>query len=71
MYSPKAATQSGNSHGDGMEEAEALIIKPSRREREPSLFKVLYKTFGPYFFMSFLFKAFHDLLMFAGPEMLK
>uniref|UniRef100_A0A8D2LSH2 Multidrug resistance-associated protein 1 n=1 Tax=Varanus komodoensis TaxID=61221 RepID=A0A8D2LSH2_VARKO len=39
--------------------------------KEPSLFKVLYKTFGPYFFMSFLFKAFHDLMMFAGPEILK
>uniref|UniRef100_A0A8B9GD93 Multidrug resistance-associated protein 1 n=1 Tax=Amazona collaria TaxID=241587 RepID=A0A8B9GD93_9PSIT len=36
-----------------------------------SLFKVLYKTFGPYFLMSFLFKAAHDLLMFAGPEILK
>ncbi|KAJ7306005.1 hypothetical protein JRQ81_010371 [Phrynocephalus forsythii] len=71
MYSPKATTKAGGSNGDVMEEAEALIIQPPQREKEPSLFKVLYKTFGPYFFMSFLFKAFHDLLMFAGPEILK
>uniref|UniRef100_A0A8C3D2D7 Multidrug resistance-associated protein 1 n=1 Tax=Cairina moschata TaxID=8855 RepID=A0A8C3D2D7_CAIMO len=51
--------------------AEALIIKPSQKNYEASLFKVLYKTFGPYFLMSFLFKAAHDLLMFTGPEILK
>ncbi|KAM5199043.1 multidrug resistance-associated protein 1 isoform 3-T3 [Hipposideros larvatus] len=56
---------------DVNEEAEALIVKPSRKERDPSLFKVLYKTFGPYFLMSFLFKAVHDLMMFTGPEILK
>ncbi|XP_038618605.1 multidrug resistance-associated protein 1 isoform X2 [Tachyglossus aculeatus] len=59
------------SKGDVNEEAEALIVKPSKRDKEPSLFKVLYKTFGPYFLMSFLFKALHDLMMFAGPEILK
>uniref|UniRef100_A0A8C6A9N2 Multidrug resistance-associated protein 1 n=1 Tax=Marmota marmota marmota TaxID=9994 RepID=A0A8C6A9N2_MARMA len=53
------------------EEAEALIVKSPQKERAPSLFKVLYKTFGPYFLMSFLFKAIHDLMMFAGPEILK
>uniref|UniRef100_A0A8D2LTB3 Multidrug resistance-associated protein 1 n=1 Tax=Varanus komodoensis TaxID=61221 RepID=A0A8D2LTB3_VARKO len=47
------------------------LRKTRSRDKEPSLFKVLYKTFGPYFFMSFLFKAFHDLMMFAGPEILK
>ncbi|XP_006892781.1 PREDICTED: multidrug resistance-associated protein 1 [Elephantulus edwardii] len=56
---------------DVNEEAEALIVKSPQKEREPSLFKVLYKTFGPYFLMSFLFKALHDLMMFAGPEILK
>uniref|UniRef100_A0A8B9G5G3 Multidrug resistance-associated protein 1 n=1 Tax=Amazona collaria TaxID=241587 RepID=A0A8B9G5G3_9PSIT len=60
-----------DSNGDVTEEAEALIIKPSQKSSEASLFKVLYKTFGPYFLMSFLFKAAHDLLMFAGPEILK
>ncbi|XP_037669576.1 multidrug resistance-associated protein 1 isoform X2 [Choloepus didactylus] len=61
----------GGSKVDVNEEAEALIVKTPQKERDPSLFKVLYKTFGPYFLMSFLFKALHDLMMFAGPEILK
>lgn len=65
-YSPKKSASS-----DGAEEAEALILGPPSRAREPSLSRVLYKTFGPYFLMSFLFKAFHDLMMFTGPELLK
>ncbi|NXY52739.1 MRP1 protein, partial [Callaeas wilsoni] len=71
LYAPKKQQKSGDSNGDVTEEVEALIIKPSQKSSEASLFKVLYKTFGPYFFMSFLFKAAHDLLMFAGPEILK
>uniref|UniRef100_A0A8C4VBS7 Multidrug resistance-associated protein 1 n=2 Tax=Falco tinnunculus TaxID=100819 RepID=A0A8C4VBS7_FALTI len=71
LYSPKKQQKSSDSNGDVTEEAEALIIKPSQKSSEASLFKVLYKTFGPYFLMSFLFKAAHDLLMFAGPEILK
>ncbi|XP_075021177.1 multidrug resistance-associated protein 1 isoform X6 [Calonectris borealis] len=71
LYSPKKQQKSSDSNGDATEEAEALIIKPSQKSSEASLFKVLYKTFGPYFLMSFLFKAAHDLLMFAGPEILK
>ncbi|XP_051024187.1 LOW QUALITY PROTEIN: multidrug resistance-associated protein 1 [Acomys russatus] len=63
---PKAS-----SHLDVNEEVEALIVKSPQKDRDPSLFKVLYKTFGPYFLMSFLFKALHDLMMFAGPEILK
>ncbi|NWT03499.1 MRP1 protein, partial [Mionectes macconnelli] len=71
LYAPKKQQKSSDSNGDVTEEAEALIIKPSQKSSEASLFKVLYKTFGPYFLMSFLFKAIHDLLMFAGPEILK
>ncbi|NXT66261.1 MRP1 protein, partial [Chaetops frenatus] len=71
LYAPKKQQKSGDSNGDVTEEVEALIIKPSQKSSEASLFKVLYKTFGPYFLMSFLFKAIHDLLMFAGPEILK
>ncbi|NXS33066.1 MRP1 protein, partial [Pomatostomus ruficeps] len=71
LYAPKKQQKSGDSNGDVTEEVEALIIKPSQKSSEASLFKVLYKTFGPYFLMSFLFKAVHDLLMFAGPEILK
>ncbi|KAM5227272.1 multidrug resistance-associated protein 1 isoform 2-T2 [Ctenodactylus gundi] len=69
--SKDAAKPKGNSKVDVNEEAEALIVKSPQKERDPSLFKVLYKTFGPYFLMSFLFKALHDLMMFAGPEILK
>ncbi|KAM4765357.1 multidrug resistance-associated protein 1 isoform 3-T3 [Cyanocitta cristata] len=71
LYVPKKQQKSGDSNGDVTEEVEALIIKPSQKSSEASLFKVLYKTFGPYFLMSFLFKAAHDLLMFSGPEILK
>uniref|UniRef100_A0A8D1LJY0 Multidrug resistance-associated protein 1 n=1 Tax=Sus scrofa TaxID=9823 RepID=A0A8D1LJY0_PIG len=72
VYSSKdPAKPKGGSKVDVNEEAEALIVKSPQKERDPSLFKVLYKTFGPYFLMSFLFKALHDLMMFAGPEILK
>ncbi|XP_069503215.1 multidrug resistance-associated protein 1 isoform X1 [Ambystoma mexicanum] len=70
VYSPKKDKKS-NSNSDVTEEAEALILRPPQKVVEPSLFKVLYKTFGPYFLMSFLFKAIHDIMMFAGPEILK
>uniref|UniRef100_A0A8C8VR12 Multidrug resistance-associated protein 1 n=1 Tax=Pelusios castaneus TaxID=367368 RepID=A0A8C8VR12_9SAUR len=70
-WAKECQIQSSNSNGEVAEEVEALIIKPSQRTAEPSLFKVLYKTFGPYFLMSFLFKASHDLMMFSGPEILK
>ncbi|XP_058142363.1 multidrug resistance-associated protein 1 isoform X1 [Dasypus novemcinctus] len=65
------AKPKGGSKVDVNEEVEALIVRSPQKERDPSLFKVLYKTFGPYFLMSFLFKALHDLMMFAGPELLK
>ncbi|XP_064218526.1 multidrug resistance-associated protein 1 isoform X3 [Aotus nancymaae] len=72
VYSSKdPAKPKGSSKVDVNEEVEALIVKSPQKEWNPSLFKVLYKTFGPYFLMSFFFKAIHDLLMFAGPEILK
>lgn len=71
LYSPKKPARGSGSSSDVAEEAEALILGPPTRNRAPSLFRVLYKTFGPYFLMSFLFKAFHDLMMFTGPELLK
>lgn len=76
MYSSKdpskdAAKPKGGSKVDVNEEAEALIVRGPQKTREPSLFKVLHKTFGPYFLMSFLYKALHDLMMFIGPEILR
>uniref|UniRef100_U3CT39 Multidrug resistance-associated protein 1 n=1 Tax=Callithrix jacchus TaxID=9483 RepID=U3CT39_CALJA len=72
VYSSKdPAKPKGSSKVDVNEEVEALIVRSPQKEWNPSLFKVLYKTFGPYFLMSFFFKALHDLMMFAGPEILK
>ncbi|XP_029433021.1 multidrug resistance-associated protein 1-like isoform X2 [Rhinatrema bivittatum] len=71
VYSPKKHVKSNSPNHEPVEEAEALIVKQPHKDVDPSLFKVLYKTFGPYFLMSFLFKAIHDILMFAGPEILK
>lgn len=73
MYAPpKDPTKpKGSSQLDVNEEVEALIVKSSHKDWDPSLFKVLYKIFGPYFLMSFLYKALHDLMMFAGPEILE
>ncbi|XP_018091823.1 multidrug resistance-associated protein 1 isoform X2 [Xenopus laevis] len=70
VYSPKKQA-SVNSKEDVREEAEALIVKPAPKEVEPSLLKSLYKTFGPYFFISCFFKIFHDVLMFSGPQILQ
>lgn len=70
-YVAKKPAKGSGSSSEVAEEAEALILGPPTSSREPSLSRVLYKTFGPYFLMSFLFKAFHDLMMFSGPELLK
>ncbi|XP_073399008.1 multidrug resistance-associated protein 1 [Dendrobates tinctorius] len=70
MYSPKKPTKQPEP-GEETEEAEALIVKATTKDVKSSLFKALYKTFGPYFFMSFFFKFIHDVLMFTGPGLLK
>ncbi|KAG8432958.1 hypothetical protein GDO86_017284 [Hymenochirus boettgeri] len=71
MYSPKKQDKKPSSHEDVREEAEALIVKPAPKQVEPSLMKALYKTFGPYFFISSFFKIVHDVLMFSGPKILQ
>ncbi|XP_056392341.1 multidrug resistance-associated protein 1 isoform X2 [Hyla sarda] len=71
VYSPKKQTKQPEPGDETVEEAEALIVKPTTKDAESSLFKALYKTFGPYFFMSCFFKFIHDLLMFTGPGLLK
>ncbi|XP_075422205.1 multidrug resistance-associated protein 1-like isoform X2 [Ascaphus truei] len=71
FYSPKKETKPNHSSEDIREEAEALIVQPTPKEVEPSLFKALYKTFAPYFLMSAFFKFVHDVMMFSGPEILK
>ncbi|XP_064415228.1 multidrug resistance-associated protein 1 isoform X2 [Latimeria chalumnae] len=71
MYSPKKPKSSKDEDGEAVEEAQTLIIKRAEKDKEPSLFKALCRTFGPYFLMSFVYKAIHDLLMFVGPEILR
>ncbi|KAM9305127.1 multidrug resistance-associated protein 1 [Gastrophryne carolinensis] len=70
-YSPKKPAKPQEPNDETREEAEALIVKTPAKDIQPSLFKALYKTFGPYFFMSSFFKIVHDVLMFSGPEILK
>lgn len=68
-YSPKKAPL--NEAKGAVEESEILIVKTQTKKKEPSLFWALCLTFGPYFFMSCLYKIIHDILMFVGPEILR
>lgn len=71
VYSPKRSTKAENKDGQPIEESEILISKAPQKTREPSLFLALCRTFGPYFLISFVYKIIHDILMFAGPEILR
>ncbi|XP_053473507.1 multidrug resistance-associated protein 1 isoform X2 [Ictalurus furcatus] len=71
VYSPKRSTKAENKDGQPVEESEILISKAPQKTREPSLFLALCRTFGPYFLISFVYKIIHDILMFAGPEILR
>uniref|UniRef100_A0AAX7V9V4 Multidrug resistance-associated protein 1 n=1 Tax=Astatotilapia calliptera TaxID=8154 RepID=A0AAX7V9V4_ASTCA len=42
----------------------------SQKNKEPSLLWALCLTFGPYFFISCIYKLIQDILMFVGPEIL-
>uniref|UniRef100_A0A8C3AL27 Multidrug resistance-associated protein 1 n=1 Tax=Cyclopterus lumpus TaxID=8103 RepID=A0A8C3AL27_CYCLU len=56
--------------GRAVEESEILIVK-AQKTKESSLFWALCRTFGPYFFISCLYKIIQDVLMFVGPEILR
>ncbi|MCJ8739023.1 hypothetical protein PDJAM_G00042390 [Pangasius djambal] len=71
VYSPKRSTKAEDNEGQPIEEAEILISKAPQKTREPSLFLALCWTFGPYFLVSSVYKIIHDILMFAGPEILR
>lgn len=71
MYSPKRSTKAESKDGQPFEESEILISKAPRKTREPSLFLALCRTFGPYFLVSAVYKIVHDVLMFAGPKILR
>ncbi|KAM9392165.1 multidrug resistance-associated protein 1 isoform 2-T2 [Pholidichthys leucotaenia] len=71
LYSPKGVPHNDHTEGRTVEESEILILKPSKKSKEPSLLWALCLTFGPYFFISCLYKFIQDILMFVGPEILK
>ncbi|KAE8283707.1 Multidrug resistance-associated protein 1 [Larimichthys crocea] len=71
LYSPKRLPHSESKEGQAVEESEILIVKPPQKTKEPSLFWALCLTFGPYFLISCLYKIIQDILMFAGPEILR
>ncbi|XP_026771847.2 multidrug resistance-associated protein 1 isoform X2 [Pangasianodon hypophthalmus] len=71
IYSPKRSTKAEEKDRQPIEEAEILISRAPQKTREPSLFLSLCWTFGPYFLVSSVYKIIHDILMFAGPEILR
>uniref|UniRef100_A0A3Q0SJL6 Multidrug resistance-associated protein 1 n=1 Tax=Amphilophus citrinellus TaxID=61819 RepID=A0A3Q0SJL6_AMPCI len=70
LYSPKKVPHSENQEGQ-VEESEILILRPPKKTKEPSLLWALCFTFGPYFFISCIYKLIQDVLMFVGPEILR
>ncbi|KAL0992607.1 hypothetical protein UPYG_G00095650 [Umbra pygmaea] len=71
LYSPKKAPGGERKDGQPVEEAEILISKAPQKTAEPSLLWALCRTFGPYFFISSMYKLIQDVLMFVGPEILR
>ncbi|XP_037545242.1 multidrug resistance-associated protein 1-like [Nematolebias whitei] len=70
IYSLRPAPHGERKEADAVEEAE-ILIKSSKKTKEPSLFWALCLTFGPYFLISCLYKIIQDILMFVGPEILR
>lgn len=71
LYSPKRLPRGEIKEGQAVEETEILLVKSPHKAKEPSLFWALCLTFGPYFFISCLYKIIQDILMFVGPEILR
>ncbi|XP_006807938.1 multidrug resistance-associated protein 1 [Neolamprologus brichardi] len=71
LYSSKRAPHSENPERQAVEESEILILRPRKKNKEPSLLWALCFTFGPYFFISCIYKLIQDILMFVGPEILR
>ena len=53
------------------QEYQPVSNKADGKEKDPSLFWVLTKTFGGSFFITGIFKLSSDLLTFASPQILK
>ncbi|XP_076122347.1 multidrug resistance-associated protein 1 isoform X2 [Alosa pseudoharengus] len=71
LYSPKRPVMGEKKDARPLEESEILLVKTTQKTGEPSLFRALCRTFGPYFLVSTVYKIVHDVLMFVGPEILK
>uniref|UniRef100_A0A3Q2VXI3 Multidrug resistance-associated protein 1 n=1 Tax=Haplochromis burtoni TaxID=8153 RepID=A0A3Q2VXI3_HAPBU len=71
LYSSKRVPHSENPQRQAVEESEILILRPQKKNKEPSLLWALCLTFGPYFFISCIYKLIQDILMFVGPEILR
>lgn len=51
-------------------ETELMLDIPTK-EKKPSFFKALLRTFGPYFLIGSFFKVIQDLLSFVNPQLLR
>ncbi|KAH0629433.1 hypothetical protein JD844_011498 [Phrynosoma platyrhinos] len=58
-----------NHIADGPEETE-ILLSSKTEQKEPSFFKALIRTFGPYFLIGSFFKLIQDLLSFVNPQLL-
>lgn len=58
-------------HVDGTLEESEILITSNRKQREPSFFKALVRTFGPYFLIGSFLKIIQDLLSFVNPQLLR
>uniref|UniRef100_A0A8C6XH17 ABC-type glutathione-S-conjugate transporter n=1 Tax=Naja naja TaxID=35670 RepID=A0A8C6XH17_NAJNA len=47
-----------------------LMLNIPTKQKEPSFFKALLRTFGPYFLIGSFFKVIQDLLSFVNPQLL-
>uniref|UniRef100_A0A4W3I1R4 Multidrug resistance-associated protein 1 n=1 Tax=Callorhinchus milii TaxID=7868 RepID=A0A4W3I1R4_CALMI len=67
----KEKTGANKEHeNENTEQSEVLLIQ-KKQNMEPSLLKALCRAFGPYLMISFFFKIFHDVLVFASPEIMR
>uniref|UniRef100_A0A8C5NA28 Multidrug resistance-associated protein 1 n=1 Tax=Gouania willdenowi TaxID=441366 RepID=A0A8C5NA28_GOUWI len=71
IFDPKETTQRESKERQAVAESEILLVKNSKKTIDPSLLKALCLTFGPYFLISCFYKLIQDILMFAGPEILR
>ncbi|KAG8129111.1 putative ATP-binding cassette sub-family C protein, partial [Naja naja] len=65
----KDSNQEMNHIDESPGETELMLNIPTK-QKEPSFFKALLRTFGPYFLIGSFFKVIQDLLSFVNPQLL-